>query len=205
MEALKSTLGNVYFYVYGETVYNVKPYIDENYNEDSNCILKGVETVTTPEKEAKVPYFVVWKDNKATTYYLYNYIENGDVFSATDQKFYKCPCIKGGGLTVTIQKWYTALCEEQIKNTIKGRPAVDFEFFNERKDLLGVPEFILDFEGSPYTVTGIEQIPFNEDSFKEIREEVIKSEVWNAINARANDFGYELTTKEEDLAIDELA
>ncbi len=205
METLKKTLDDVYFYVYGETVYGVKSYIEDNYNEDSNCILKGVETVTTPEKEAKVPYFVVTEGGTSTTYYLYDFIKNGDVFSQTDQTFYKCPCIKGGGLTVTIQKWYTALCEEQVKNAIKGRPTADFEFFNKNKELLGVPEFMLNFEGSPYTVTGIEQVPFNVTNFDKIKADVVKSEAWKAINSRAKDFGYELTTEEEDLSVAKLS
>ena len=196
MEALKTNIGEVYFYILDGVVFNVL-----SYSNGDTCAKKGVSAVTDADKEVLVPSFTVKKDEKTTTYYLSNLISDGDKYAGGS--FTKHPDTEIGG-GENINTYYNTLCKEQIKNTIKGRPAADFDFFNENKNLLGIPEFMISgAEG--YTVTGVSQITFTKAAFNTMKEEVVKSEAWKAGNSRANDFGYKLTTKEENLTVSKLS
>lgn len=202
MESLKTNIGEIYFYIKNGVVFNVLSY---NNGVDS-CVRKGVSAVTHDDKEVLVPSFTVVKkisnEKSATTvYYLSNYISDGDTYASGT--FSKDESVKPGA-GEGINTYYTTLCKEQIKSAIKGRPAADFEFFNKNKNLLGIPEFMISgAEG--YKVTGVSQITFTKADFNTMKEEVVKSEAWKAGNSRANDFGYKLTTEEEDLSVAKLS
>jgi hypothetical protein len=207
MESLKTNIGEIYFYIKNGVVFDV-----HSYNDGDECVRKGVSAVTSQDKEVLVPSFTVTEKisdgdeeeeekTVTTTYFLQNFISDGDTYS--NNKFAKDESVNpGGGEEINV--YYKTLCEEQIKNAIKGKPAADFEFFNNHKELLGIPPFMLT-NTDVYTVTGVDTITFDENYFNTTKESVVKSEAWKAGNSRANDFGYKLTTKAEDLSVSKLS
>jgi hypothetical protein len=199
MESLKTTIGTIFFYVENGIVFNISTVSD-----GKTHALKGVSGNLDTEKEALVPSFTVTKNDKTTRYFLTNFIDDGDSYEST--VFKKDPHVDGGTVEeepATIPQYYKNLCEIQIKKSILERPTADFDFFDEHKEMLGIPLFMLN--GEDYTVSGVEQITFNESYFDNAKEDVVKSEVWKAGNGRAHNFGYELTTPKENLEVAELS
>jgi hypothetical protein len=205
MESLKTNIGEIYFYIKNGVVFDI-----HSYNDGDECARKGVSAVTSQDKEVLVPSFTVTEKisdgdeeekTVTTTYFLQNFISDGDTYS--NNKFAKDESVNpGGGEEISV--YYKTLCEEQIKNAIKRKPAADFEFFINHKELLGIPPFMLT-NTDVYTVTGVDTITFDENYFNATKESVVKSEAWKAGNSRAKDFGYELTTEEEDLSVAKLS
>ena len=195
MEALNTNLGEIYFYIKSDVIFDIKPY-----DNGDSCAKKGVSAVTDGDKEVEVPYFTVKKDEVSTNYFLTNFIADGD--SNSNNTFRKHNDGEGNGKT--IYEYYQEECEEAVKNAIKSYPSEDVDFFTSHKDLLGVPLFMLTDEG--YTIEhgeGLEQIDVA-SNFDGYKEEIVQQEAWNAANLRAKDFGYKVTSEVEDLTVEKI-
>lgn len=192
MESLKKTLDEIYFYIQNETIWKIA-----SYNADESCAKKGVTAVTDESKEVLVPFIKVTKGGEETTYYLTNFISDGDKY--TDGTFYKHEDLPIGG-GKPISKYYSLLCEEEVKNSVLNNLKLDFDSFNDNKSYLGILEFMIS-GAKGYTVSGVDQVTFNETLFNSIKSTEVQSRAWKSANKTAKEYGYKVTLEKTNLTI----
>ena len=189
MEALKSTIDITYIYINNNVIFKISPN-----NDGDPCAKKAVETVKSADTEVAIPYITVNGDKL----FLTNLIEAGDKYTASNG-FTKHDDGKYSGMTLS--KYYAKLCEEQIMFAIKSKPTADFDFFNENKNMLGIPLYMINGQA---TVTSIDQITFNKTYFDNLKNKVVQEEAWNTANNKAREYGYKVTAEVSGLTVTEL-
>jgi hypothetical protein len=177
----------VYYYIKDKVVYKISLCDDGD-----TCARYGVSSVTDTNKECAIPFIKVRK-NEATEdeiYYLDCYIEDGDKYN---NKFTKhSDETTEGGESVDgddIPTYFENLCKAEIKDAVGKRPKADFQYFNDNKDLLGVPPYMIANNG--YTVTGCNQISFTETDFKKYQKEYFNERVQKEADTLAELYDYD--------------
>lgn len=188
MEQPVTTSRCVYYYIKDKVVYKISLY-----NDGDSCARYGVSSVTDANKECLIPFIKVRKngDTEDKTYYLDCYIEDGDKYD--NNKFTKHSDKKNSqGESVNgdeIKTYFENLCKAEIKDAVGKRPKADFQYFNDNKDLLGVPPYMIANNG--YTVTGCNQISFTETDFKKYQKDYFNEWVQKEADELAELYGYD--------------
>ena len=193
MEALNTSLGEVYFYIKNGLIFDIK-----NYDNGDECAKKGVSSITNSDKDVAVPFFKVTEteSQEITNYFLTNFITDGDSYS--DGSFYKHNDESQNA--ISIYKYFEKRCEETVKAAIKNYPQEELNFFKKNKNVLNIPPFMIKDNG--YTVSSeVSQINLD-TKFNTWKKEVVQQEAWNAANNRANSFNYKVTLNVEELTVE---
>lgn len=141
--------------------------------------------------KANLPSFTV-KDSagKENTMYLDIYIKDGDKY--VSNKFKKT-IHTDTETEMTFQEYFKALCEDEIYNGVLNHFDKNFTWFNTHLNALGVPMYMITGQG--YTVTGVQQITFNETYLNNLKDKIVKDEVKKAADSKADEFGYKVTSE----------
>ena len=186
MISLKTSLGNVYFYIKGTVIYKIS-----SKDDGTSCAYKGVSGNPSSDNEVVVPQIIVTNNETSaeTTYYLTNLISVGDEYSANT--FIKQSC-ESSVAPIAVKEYYEQLCEEQIKKSIINNSTKEFDYWNEHKNLLGIPMWMIKGEG--YSISGANQIDFKDTYFNDLKKEVARDQAYNAAENIAKIFGYKVKT-----------
>lgn len=180
-----------YYFVKDKVIFDIKSV----YNGNDSCAIKlgGDNNDILPS--IKVTDVA---DGLETEYFLDVFITDGDIFngSGSTPTFLKTVHVQPEEAKIPFCDYYKQLCEEQLKSSVLNYYNLDYSWFKENIEKLGIPAWMVKDKG--YTVTSkdnpnFEQINFTEDYLDSIKEESVKEAAFNAANNVTKKYGYKVT------------
>ena len=179
MKNLSTSYISQYYYVNTGVIFNIK-----SYDDGDPC------AIYSNSISGSIPSITMSKGDEIQKLYLDVYIEDGDTYKSN---VFKKTVHGEVEESVTFTEYYRRLCEKEMEKGILNNIGEDYAWFENNLSVLGIPMYMI--EGQGYTVTGVSQFVFNEETLNAKKLKVAQEQVQEAAEKRADVLGYKVTNQ----------
>lgn len=219
MNTLNTEIIKQYYYVKNGVIFDIKK---RNEQDSCVLVPSGVTWEEVKDDNGKVvdhiahestsniPFIKVTNNkipesadtiNRVAYHYLDSYIEDGDLYGSgggggekkiTQDTFFKVIHNEDSDseTTMSLIEYLKYMLDKELKLDVKRYFDKDAEWFNDNLVEIGIPEYLV--SGTGYTVDGVEQISFTDESLAEMKHDIVYEDVIDAVNEVLEAYNYEL-------------